>query len=77
MAPLQALYRMSCARCLCCANLRQFYKCFCLSACAVRAWQVVRGADVVQAVERAKTDRSDKPVDDIKIVNIETRASID
>jgi len=38
---------------------------------------VVRGADVVQAVERAKTDRSDKPVDDIKIVNIETRASID
>jgi len=57
-----------------CSNV---HKCFCMSACAVRAWQVVRGADVVQAVERAKTDRSDKPVDDIKIVNIETRASID
>ena len=29
------------------------------------------GMDVVQAIEKSKTDRSDKPVKDIKIVNIE------
>jgi hypothetical protein len=65
---------------LCCAaeqTCGDGHMCFRMNACAARTRQVVRGADVVQAVERAKTDRSDKPVDDIKIVNIETRASID
>ena len=39
--------------------------------------QVVKGADVVLAIERTKTDRQDKPFDDIKIVNIENVASIE
>ena len=39
--------------------------------------QVVKGADVVQVIERAKTDRFDKPVEDIKIINIETRTSVE
>ncbi|KAK9833523.1 hypothetical protein WJX81_001231 [Elliptochloris bilobata] len=39
--------------------------------------RVVKGADVVQAIERAKTDRFDKPVEDIKITNIETHISVE
>ena len=39
--------------------------------------QVVKGADVVQVIERTKTDRFDKPVEDIKIINIETRTSVE
>eukprot|EP00906_Rhabdomonas_costata_P023244 RCo033472 len=33
--------------------------------------RVTKGMDVVQAIEKSKTDRSDKPLKDIKIVNIE------
>lgn len=33
--------------------------------------QVTKGNDVVITVEKAKTDRNDKPFEDIKIVNIE------
>lgn len=33
--------------------------------------QVTKGNDVVITIEKAKTDRNDKPFDDIKIVNIE------
>ena len=39
--------------------------------------QVVKGADVVQMVEKAKTDRFDKPFEDIKIVNIDVKMSVD
>ena len=37
----------------------------------------VRGADVVSAIEKAKTDRMDKPLDDIKIVNITVKQNIE
>lgn len=33
--------------------------------------QVTKGNDVVITIEKAKTDRNDKPFDDIKILNIE------
>ena len=33
--------------------------------------QVTKGNDVVITIEKAKTDRNDKPFEDIKIVNIE------
>ena len=39
----------------------------CLRCCL----QVTKGNDVVITVEKAKTDRNDKPFEDIKIVNIE------
>ncbi len=39
--------------------------------------QVVKGADVVQMIEKTKTDRFDKPFEDIKIVNIEIKMSVD
>ena len=39
--------------------------------------QVVKGADVVQMIEKAKTDRFDKPFEDIKIVNIDVKMSVD
>lgn len=32
--------------------------------------RVVKGMDVVQAIEKAKTDKNDKPVEDIKIMSI-------
>ena len=32
--------------------------------------QVVKGADVVLIIERSKTDKNDKPFEDIKIMNI-------
>lgn len=41
------------------------------------ALQVMKGADVVQNIEKAKTNKDDKPFDDIKIVNIEVKASIE
>lgn len=31
--------------------------------------QVVKGADVVLIIERSKTDKNDKPFEDIRIVN--------
>lgn len=39
--------------------------------------RVVRGADVVLTIERSKTDRNDKPFDDIKIVNVECVSSVE
>lgn len=40
--------------------------------------RVVKGMDVVQAIEKAKTNpRSDKPLEDIKIINIENKASVE
>ncbi|KAK9828550.1 hypothetical protein WJX72_000712 [[Myrmecia] bisecta] len=39
--------------------------------------RVVKGADVVLMIEKAKTDRNDKPLEDIKMVNIEARTSVD
>ena len=33
--------------------------------------RVVKGMDVVGAIEKAKTDRGDRPVEDIKIVNVD------
>lgn len=42
--------------------------CLCIS-CGV--WcRVVRGMDVVLLIEKAKTDKNDKPFEDIKIVNM-------
>eukprot|EP00884_Botryococcus_braunii_P007952 jgi/Botrbrau1/17158/Bobra.0157s0052.1 len=39
--------------------------------------RVVKGGDVVNAIERVKTDRNDKPFDEIKILSIEVKASVD
>ena len=39
--------------------------------------QVIKGADVVQNIEKAKTNKDDKPYDDIKIVNIEVKGSVE
>ena len=33
--------------------------------------RVVKGMDVVGLVEKAKTDKTDKPLEDIKIINID------
>jgi hypothetical protein len=45
--------------------------------CGMCTVQVVKGGDVVHAIERVKTDRNDKPVDDIKIINVEVKASVE
>ena len=37
--------------------------------------RVTRGADVVQAIERSKTGRNDKPLEDVSIVSIDVRAA--
>ena len=34
-----------------------------------RVAQVIKGADVVLIIERSKTDKNDKPFEDIKILN--------
>ncbi|CAL5228960.1 g12192 [Coccomyxa viridis] len=39
--------------------------------------RVVKGADVVQMIEKTKTDRFDKPFEDIKMVNIDIKMSVD
>ena len=39
--------------------------------------QVVKGADVVQNIEKAKTNKDDMPHEKISIVNIEMKASIE
>jgi peptidylprolyl isomerase domain and WD repeat-containing protein 1 len=40
--------------------------------------RVVKGMDVVTAIEKVKTNpRSDKPLDDIKMLNIEPRTSVE
>lgn len=33
--------------------------------------RVVKGSDTVQAIERVRTDKYDKPYDEIKIINVE------
>jgi peptidylprolyl isomerase domain and WD repeat-containing protein 1 len=38
--------------------------------------RVVKGADVVQAIERAKTGKSDRPLEDISIVSIDVRDDV-
>jgi hypothetical protein len=38
--------------------------------------RVVKGMDVVSLIEKVKTDRTDKPVDDVKIVNIDVLDSV-
>lgn len=35
--------------------------------------RVVKGMDVVHLIERSKVDKNDKPVDDIRILNVEVR----
>lgn len=39
--------------------------------------RVVRGMDVVQVIEKVKTDRNDKPFEDIKIINIDALTSVE
>ena len=39
--------------------------------------RVVKGTDVVLNIEKAKTDRNDKPVDEVKMVNVENRATVE
>lgn len=46
----------------------------CLLVCLV---QVVKGADVVQNIEKSKTNKDDMPYDKISIINVETKASIE
>lgn len=50
-----------------------------LSSTKQQLWgvQVVKGADVVQMIEKVKTDRFDKPFEDVKMVNIEIKMSVD
>lgn len=43
----------------------------CLSEARSMLLQVTKGNDVVITIEKAKTDRNDKPFEDIKIVNID------
>jgi hypothetical protein len=38
---------------------------------------VTKGADVVQMIEKVKTDRFDKPFEDVKIINIDILASLE
>jgi peptidylprolyl isomerase domain and WD repeat-containing protein 1 len=38
--------------------------------------RVVKGMDVVSLIEKVKTDRTDKPVDDVKIINIDVLDSV-
>ncbi len=38
--------------------------------------RVVKGMDVVHVIEKAKTDRHDKPLEDIKIINIDLLDSV-
>lgn len=45
--------------------------------CACVCMQVVKGADVVQMIEKVKTDRFDKPFEDVKMVNIEVKTSVE
>ncbi len=38
---------------------------------------MTKGADVVQMIEKVKTDRFDKPFEDVKIINIDILASLE
>lgn len=39
--------------------------------------RVVKGMDVVLNIEKAKTDKNDAPLEEMKMVNIEAKASMD
>ncbi len=39
--------------------------------------RVVKGADVVLNIEKAKTEKNDRPVEEIKILNIDLQQSMD
>ena len=39
--------------------------------------QVVKGTDVVQNIEKAKTNKDDMPYERISIVNIEVKSSVE
>ena len=39
--------------------------------------RVVRGMDVVRAIEAAKVDRQDRPLDDIRILNVDVRPQLE
>ena len=39
--------------------------------------QVTKGADVVQMIEKVKTDRFDKPFEEVKIINIDIMAALE
>ncbi len=39
--------------------------------------RVVKGTDVVLAIEKVKTDRNDKPLEEVKMINIECKSSVE
>ena len=39
--------------------------------------QVVKGADVVQNIEKSKTNKDDMPHDKISILNVEVKSSVE
>ncbi len=39
--------------------------------------RVVKGADVVVAIEKVKTDKADKPLEEIKMMGITPKASVE
>ena len=39
--------------------------------------RVVKGMDVVLNIEKAKTDKNDAPLEEMKMVNIEAKTSMD
>jgi peptidylprolyl isomerase domain and WD repeat-containing protein 1 len=39
--------------------------------------RVVRGADVVQAIERSKTGKNDAPLEPVRILNVDVRSRVD
>jgi peptidylprolyl isomerase domain and WD repeat-containing protein 1 len=39
--------------------------------------RVVKGTDVVLNIEKLKTDRNDKPVEEIRMVNVSARATVE
>lgn len=39
--------------------------------------RVVKGMDVVNAIEKMKVDKNDKPLDDVKMLNVEVKASVE
>lgn len=42
-----------------------------------RICRVVKGMDVVHAIEKTKTDKNEKPYEDIKIMNITLHDNVD
>lgn len=39
--------------------------------------RVVKGMDVVLNIEKMKTDKNDRPAEEVKMVNIEAKKSLD